>query len=37
MIKKNVTFYQYKILKIIYPNVKVLKANDNTATIVISK
>ncbi len=37
MIKKNVTFYQYKILKVIYPNVKVLKANDNTATIVISK
>ena len=37
MIKKNVTFYQYKILKIIYPNVKVLKANDNTATIVVSK
>ncbi len=37
MIKKNVTFYQYKILKVIYPNVRVLKANDNTATIVISK
>lgn len=37
MIKKNVTFYQYKILKVIYPNVKVLKANDNTATIVVSK
>ncbi len=37
MIKKNVTFYQYKVLKVIYPNVKVLKANDNTATIVISK
>ena len=37
MIKKNVTFYQYKILKVIYPNVRVLKANDNSATIVISK
>ncbi len=37
MIKKNVTYYQYQILKAIYANVKVLKANDNSATIVISK
>lgn len=35
MIKKNVTYYEYRILKAIYTGIKVLKADDNSATIVI--
>ena len=37
MIKKNVTYHEYQILKAIYANVKVLKASDDSATIVISR
>lgn len=37
MIKKNVTYYEYQILKAIYASIKVLTADDNGATVVISK
>ena len=37
MIKKNVTYFEYQILKAIYTDVTVLNANDTTATIVIGK
>ena len=37
MIKKNITYFEYQIFKAIYSNVTVLKANDDTATIVIGK
>lgn len=37
MIKKNVTYYQYQILKAIYADIKVLNADDDSATIVIRK
>lgn len=37
MIKKNVTYFEYQVSKAIYPNVRVIKANDNHATIVINK
>lgn len=37
MIKKNVTYYEYRILKAIYANIKVLNADDDSATVVISK
>lgn len=37
MIKKNVTYYQYQILKAIYANIKVIKADDNSATIVVRR
>ncbi len=37
MIKKNITYFEYQIFKAIYTNITVLRANDNTATIVIGK
>ena len=37
MIKKNVTYYQYQILKAIYASIKVLKADNDSATVVIKK
>ncbi len=37
MIKKNVTYYEYQILKAIYTSIKVLKADDNGATVVVNK
>ena len=37
MIKKNVTYYEYKLLKAIYRNVKVMNADDNSATVVIGR
>ena len=37
MIKKNVTYFEYQILKAIYTDVTVLNANDTSATIVIGK
>ena len=37
MIKKNITYFEYQIFKAIYSNVTVLKAKDNSATIVIGK
>ena len=37
MIKKNITYFEYQIFRAIYTNIAVLKANDNTATIVIGK
>lgn len=37
MIKKNVTYYEYKLLKAIYGNVRVINADDNSATVVIGR
>lgn len=34
---KEVTFFQYQALKVIGKKVTVLKANDNTAIVVIGK
>ena len=34
---KTVTYFEYQALKVIGKNVTVLKASDNTATIVIGK
>lgn len=37
MIKKNVTYSEYQILKAIYTNITVIIANDSNATIIIYK
>lgn len=37
MIKKNVTYSEYRILKAIYADIKVLTANDESATVAVSK
>ena len=37
MIKKNVTYYEYHILKAIYASIKVLKADDDRATVVVRR
>ena len=37
MIKKNVTYYEYQVLKAIYASIKVLKADDDRATVVVKK
>lgn len=37
MIKKNVTYYEYKLLKAIYRNVKVMNAYGNSAAVVMGR
>lgn len=37
MIKKNITYFEYQTLKAIGKKITILRANDNTATIVIGK
>ena len=37
MIKKNVTYSEYRILRAIYADIKVIKADDGSATVAISK
>lgn len=34
---RNVTYTEYQILKVIYHDVRIIKADDNKATIVITK
>lgn len=34
---KTVTYFEYQALKVIGKKVRILRANDNTATIVIGK
>jgi len=37
MIKKNVTYTEYQVLTVISHDVRVIKADDHNATIVIAK
>ncbi len=37
MIRKNVTYFEYQILKAIYTSITVIIANDSNATIIINK
>ena len=37
MIKKNATYYRYQVLKALYASTKVLKADDDKATAIVSK
>lgn len=37
MIRKNVTYSEYQILKAIYINVTIIRANDHNATVIIYK
>ena len=37
MIRKNVTYSEYQILKAIYSSVIIIRANDSNATVIIYK